>query len=97
MAEIFRVQGKSMLPTLRSDDFIFSARARELKRGDLVVAQTQVGLVVKRVDKLSDNYIYLRGDNSNSESFICHQPLETSAVVGKVYFRFRFPLSFAAL
>ena len=86
-----------MLPTLRSDDFIFSARAREIKRGDLVVAQTQVGLVVKRVDKLTENYIYLRGDNSNSESFIYHQPLETSAVVGKVYFRFRLPLSFAVL
>lgn len=97
MAEFFRVVGKSMLPTLRSHDVLLTFLPQNIKKEDVVVVQTHLGLVVKRIHEFHGETVILRGDNSAIESSICNKPIAVDDIVGKVHWRFRLPLSFAGL
>ena len=95
MAEFFRVEGDSMLPTLRSHDVLLTFLTQNIKKGDVVVVQTYMGLVVKRIQEFHGATVTLRGDNSALDSSICNQPIAVAGIVGKVLWRFRLPFSFA--
>lgn len=95
MAEFFRVEGDSMLPTLRAHDVLLTFSTQNIKKGDVVVVQTYMGLVVKRIQEFHGATVILGGDNSTLDSSICNQPLAVAGIVGKVLWRFRLPFSFA--
>jgi|TARA_B100000768_G_C11249979_1_gene363637 phage repressor protein C with HTH and peptisase S24 domain len=97
MAEFFRVEGKSMLPTLRSHDVLLTFLPQNIKKEDVVVVQTHLGLVVKRIHEFHGETVTLRSDNNVIESSICNTPIAVEDVVAKVHWRFRLPLSFARL
>jgi phage repressor protein C with HTH and peptisase S24 domain len=97
MAEFFRVEGKSMLPTLRSHDVLLTFLPQNIKKEDVVVVQTHLGLVVKRIHEFHGETVILRSDNNVIESSICDTPIAVEDVVAKVHWRFRLPLSFARL
>jgi phage repressor protein C with HTH and peptisase S24 domain len=96
MPELFCVAGNSMLPTLRPNDLVIALPAKEIGLGDVVVLATDVGLVIKRIHRIRDSMIYVRGDNRNSDSPICNQPLSSERVQGKVRYGFRLPFSLMA-
>lgn len=84
-----------MLPTLRSHDVLLTFLTQNIKKGDVVVVQTYMGLVVKRIHEFHGATVTLRGDNRALDSSICNQPLAVEGIVGKVLWRFRLPFSFA--
>jgi len=65
---IFKISGHSMLPNLKPNDriivsslpFIFS----KPKVGDAVVIKNIDKLLIKRISKISDGSIFLKGDNN---------------------------------
>jgi phage repressor protein C with HTH and peptisase S24 domain len=86
-----------MLPTLRSHDVLLTFLPQNIKKEDVVVVQTHLGLVVKRIHEFHGETVTLRSDNNVIESSICNTPIAVEDVVAKVHWRFRLPLSFARL
>ena len=92
MLKIFRVRGSSMLPTLRSGDWIVTSGHRKPRENELVVASTQSGHhVVKRVAALTGNAVKLVGDNKRLASSHCEKPISGTSCVGTVLASFRLP------
>ena len=63
---LVHVDGTSMLPTLKDGQYILLNKTHDIKVGDIVVAKTnEYGNIIKRVDKIEGNSIYLVSDNKN--------------------------------
>jgi len=62
-----RVQGKSMLPTLKPGQLVFAIH-KAPKEGDLVIAMLLGREVIKRVKSISKDGYYLVGDNPDTSS-----------------------------
>ena len=62
----FSVSGQSMTPTLQEGLFVFVDTKRQVQKGDIVILQhpenTHI-VVIKRCIALSDNLIWIEGDN----------------------------------
>ena len=92
MLKIFRVRGSSMLPTLRSGDWIVTSGHRKPRENELVVASTQSGHhIVKRVAAFTGDSVKLVGDNKRLASSHCEKPLSGTSCVGTVLASFRLP------
>ncbi len=63
-----RVVGDSMLPTLSAGVVILVVKARQLKVGDVVVAELNGRPVVKRIACIENNAYFLVGDNTRHSS-----------------------------
>jgi len=85
-----RVRGRSMEPGLREGDIIFGWR-QPVHRGDVVLA-TQAGRdVVKRVESVQGDKVYLQGDNRELSMDSRHYgPVPKSAIIGSIMTKFRF-------
>ncbi|HVL91525.1 MAG TPA: nickel-type superoxide dismutase maturation protease [Actinomycetota bacterium] len=60
-----KVQGPSMLPTLRPGDWLIVSLKAKPRVGDIVVARRDDGLeIVKRVARIDDSGVELIGDNA---------------------------------
>lgn len=65
---IFTVDGKSMVPTLQDGQSITVEKTHDISVNDVVVADSdEYGIIVKRVDKINGNSVYLISDNKNVE------------------------------
>lgn len=94
MPEVFRVNGTSMLPTLRPQDLVLVSKNSQLANGDVVVADVApVGLVVKRLRLSQDGKVSLYGDNPDATSSVCDRPISPESILGRVLLRIRSPLS----
>ena len=94
MPEVFRVNGTSMLPTLRPQDLVLVLKNSQLAAGDIVVADVApVGLVVKRLRLSQDGQVSLYGDNPDATSSVCDRPISPESILGRVLLRIRSPLS----
>ncbi|KZX14106.1 S24 family peptidase [Methanobrevibacter filiformis] len=68
---IVLVDGTSMVPTLKDGEKIIIEKDKNVKPGDIVVANdNQYGLIIKRVNKTKGNQIYLVSDNKKIETVI---------------------------
>ena len=92
---IARVQGTSMLPTLKPGQVIFYSVGAEPAVGDVVVAKHPEtdGLIVKRLTKLESDGYWLEGDAmqtataaSSSDSWV-FGAVSRNAIVGVVLIR----------
>lgn len=80
----FEVTGHSMEPTLREGDRVFVFNSKNIKEGDLVVAAVHDFSAIKRVEKICENKIILKGDNNCSASFT----VDKEDILGKVLFTY---------
>lgn len=92
---LFKVTGESMLPGLRSGDYVFiRRRPPSLLTGDLVVVQhTQFGTIIKRIKHVcSNNQFTLEGDNPlASTSSAALGLVSKEQVLGKVVWQIKRP------
>ncbi len=82
-----RITGDSMSPDYQDGDFVFLMnlfRGR-IKRGDVIVFINQLyGTLIKRVEKITDEGIYVLGTGENSLDSRRLGPVNPAAVQGKV-------------
>lgn len=63
---IFQVDGTSMTPTLQDGQDVLINKTQNVHVGDIVVANSsEYGNIIKRVDQVNNNQIYLVSDNKN--------------------------------
>ncbi|PHS41539.1 MAG: peptidase S24 [Robiginitomaculum sp.] len=73
---LIKVIGDSMSPTLNGGDYVLTIRPRSLRPGFIyVVEHTDLGRIIKRLERVEDGRYYFAGDNPNSTP---------SAVIGPV-------------
>ena len=66
---LFIVNGTSMVPTLEDNQQIIVLKTKDIKVGDIVVANdSQYGIIVKRVSEINGSEVYLTSDNKNVET-----------------------------
>ena len=86
---LVRVLGNSMVPTLKSGDFLLVGKTKEFSIGDLVVIEHGGSRLVKRIVDENTSQIWLSGDNvregSDSRSFGW---VEKDQIVGRVILRY---------
>ena len=63
MLLIRRVEGLSMLPAYTHGKIVIAWRFRRPKPGDVVIVRHHRIEIIKRVDQLQDDQMYLLGDN----------------------------------
>jgi len=71
MFKIIKVQGDSMYPCYRHNDYVVLAKywPRHLKAGDDIVCKhKQFGTIIKRIHQILDKKIQLTGLNTSSTS-----------------------------
>ncbi len=62
---LYKVEGTSMLPTLKPGQRILVYRWGKAKVGDLVVFKKEAKTMVKRVEYVEKGRLNVRGDNTN--------------------------------
>ena len=63
---IFKTQGDSMLPTIKSGQSVLVNKTHEIEVGDLVSAQSpEYGGICKRVEDIDGDSVFLVSDNKN--------------------------------
>jgi phage repressor protein C with HTH and peptisase S24 domain len=65
---IRRVEGESMLPSLWPDTYVVGTTRYTLKAGDIVIVDHDGREVIKRVDKIKRDKIYILGDNRTAST-----------------------------
>lgn len=63
MVVIRRVEGLSMAPTYHHGSIVVGWRLRKPKVGDVVIVKHHRLELIKRVDQLKNNQLFLLGDN----------------------------------
>ena len=83
-----KVTGHSMIPALAPGELVLVGYGAKFAVGDIVLAQGDERIDIKRIDRLEGNLVYLVGDNAEV-SLDSRQsgPVEKNKVVGKVLYR----------
>ncbi|HEX6462554.1 MAG TPA: S26 family signal peptidase [Candidatus Saccharimonadales bacterium] len=85
-----RVQGKSMSPFLRDGDIVL-ARQKNYQVGEVIIFKTPAGEAIKRIEKLTEKGVYVRGDNTyDSFDSLAYGIVKKSAILGAVMARIHF-------
>lgn len=85
MFQILRIQGGSMMPEYQNGDFVLIARTRYPKIGDVIVFHNRLyGTLVKRIEKITEQGIYVIGTGENSLDSRRLGPVNPDKVQGKV-------------
>jgi nickel-type superoxide dismutase maturation protease len=63
-----RVEGKSMLPTLRPGQTVIAHRVRNFKVGQVIIAYVNGREVIKRITKLEYGRVFIEGDNPEAST-----------------------------
>jgi len=90
----FKVEGRSMEPTLKAGQYIIVRKNSEVKKGDIIVTNKNIKLI-KRVTAVEgdivdgtvipENQVYVLGDNlSISRDSREFGPIDTNMIIGKV-------------
>jgi len=92
MFRVLRIHGESMTPEYWSGDFVLLMKPfwRRIKRGDVIVFRNQLyGILIKRIEKITDEGIYVVGTGENSLDSRRLGPVNPDAVQGKVIWHIR--------
>ncbi len=66
---IRRIEGGSMLPTLKSNQLVFAVKwTNYLKPGDIVIIKHKGLEKIKRIQKLEANKLFIAGDNNSGST-----------------------------
>lgn len=85
MLKIRRVVGESMVPGLGPGAIILLGSGRHLEVGDVITFKHQGHEKIKRITRLSDEAVFVEGDNKASSTDSRHFGwIDRTAVVGKV-------------
>ncbi len=64
LSTVFNVEGTSMVPTLQDGQDITVEKTKDIHVNDIVVANSpQYGVIVKRVNQIDNDEVYLTSDN----------------------------------
>lgn len=82
---LYRVSGESMLPTYRSGDALLGLKWFRPRVGQVVVADRDSRLLIKRLVALDGQYASLQGDNpARSTDSRSYGPLPVSTIKAKI-------------
>ena len=85
MFRVLRIQGESMSPEYQTGDFVLIVRRAHPKIGDVIVFHNQLyGLLIKRVEKVTEQGIYVIGTGEHSLDSRRLGPVSPDKVQGKV-------------
>lgn len=86
------VEGDSMQPTISEGSIvIFERWKQERKEGDIVIVKMNEGQIIKRIDKIEEEQVYLLGDNlEKSVDSRVFGSVDQSRIVGKAVCVIRF-------
>ncbi len=87
MFRILRIHGESMSPEYQSGDFVLLVKpvGGRVKRGDVIVFSNELyGTLIKRIEKITDEGIYVLGTGENSLDSRRLGPVNPEVVQGKV-------------
>ena len=76
-----RVHGASMTPTFQNNTIIIASRWRNLREGQVVVAQYGSSEVIKRIHRLEGATAQLAGDNTDRHHSLAVTQADIMAVV----------------
>lgn len=80
------VEGDSMQPTISDGSIVIFERWKQArKEGDVVIVKMDEGQIIKRIDEIEEDQVYLLGDNlEESVDSRTFGSVDQSRVVGKV-------------
>ncbi len=85
MFKFLRIQGESMQPDYNDGDFVLILRTSRLNAGDVIVFYNRhYGMLIKRVQKITAQGIYVIGTSSDSLDSRRIGPVNPENVRGKV-------------
>ena len=85
MLKILRIQGESMTPEYQDGDFVLIVGVKYPKEGDVIVFHNQLyGTLLKRIEKITEQGIYVIGTGENSLDSRRLGPVSPDKVQGKV-------------
>lgn len=88
MIEILKVRGESMLPFAKEGDFVLVLKFLKAKKGRVVLAQDprDKRLIMKRVESVEGDKVFLLGDNDSKSTDSRHfGPVNKKDVLGTVF------------
>ena len=90
MFKVLRIQGDSMSPEYQHGDFVLILRTSQPKVDDVIVFHNQLyGTLIKRVEKITEQGIYVVGTGENSLDSRRLGPVNPDKVQGKVVWHIR--------
>lgn len=75
-----------MEPAFREFDRVFTYNWGKIKKGSVVVFGQKINFFIKRVDKISGDFVYVSGDNKAKSSKI--GPIKTEDIIGRVFMKY---------
>ncbi|MCF6221898.1 MAG: hypothetical protein L3J65_12370 [Robiginitomaculum sp.] len=83
MIRLVKVVGDSMSPTLSGGDYIVTIKPRLLQSGFIyVVNHSDLGQIVKRLERIEDGRYYFAGDNPKSTPDAVIGPVPRERIAG---------------
>ena len=79
------VRGDSMLPLLHDGDTVLVSMGAEKRKGSIVLARTEDGYVVKRLERITSRGVYLQSLNPQHDPVVIREI--SSPIVGSVVLR----------
>ena len=92
MFRILRIHGESMSPEYQSGDFVLLVKpfGGRIRRGDVIVFSNDLyGTLIKRIERITDEGIYVVGTGENSLDSRRLGSVNPDAVQGKVIWHIR--------
>ena len=77
-----RVQGNSMLPTIKSNSLLFTIKAKRYEVGDIICFKQDGYFVVHRIVDIEETIVITKGDNNKE----CDEKINLDQIYGKVLF-----------
>ncbi len=88
MIRIVKVVGDSMSPALNDGDYIVTIKPRRLRPGFIyVVNHSDLGRIIKRLERIEGGRYYFAGDNPSSTPSAVIGSVTRARIIGRMIFR----------
>ncbi len=88
MIRLVKVVGDSMSPTLNDGDYIVTIKPRSVRPGFIyVINHSDLGRIVKRLERIENNRYFLKGDNPKSTPRTVMGPVANDRIIGRVFLK----------
>lgn len=84
MLKLIKVSGGSMSPALNDGDYVVTIKPRSFRPGLVyVINHTDLGQIIKRLDRIENNRLIVSGDNKDSTPSSVIAPTAKDRVIGR--------------